>query len=530
VKRPDNPAVVMPAKTTRKIGANGTIYIYETTRAYRNARGKPTSDEVAIGKLAPDGVSLIPNERYYDMHPDSKSPRGVLAKSVSFGDSAALCMLGEKTGVFSLLESVFLSLSDQIALAAVYMVIKGNVMWHITHFCEESFTPYAATLDSGRTSELFGSIGLGKRKAFSKAWIAHVRESDYIAYDVTSLSTCSGGIEDAEWGHNRDGEDLTQINLGMFLSRHSRLPVHYVTYQGSILDKSHLKAMMAEARALGIGSVRFVFDRGFVTKENIAAVSGEHLSFITALSSNLKEYKRLTDMALPSVHSSANRVEGENLYAVTLPAKVGTTALLAHVFYSPLKAADEEQILWARIARLEGELEGISKAGKLPRRYSDLFKVKEQGARQLSFARDTEKIDAAISRLGFFVLVTNDERLDSAACLAEYRGKDVIEKAFSGMKNHIDFKRMRTHTTPTTDGKLFCGFIALILRSAMATALASSTDKAIQKMPVTEALRELAKLKRVTYADGSVTHTVITKTQSSILTALGIDPDELLAM
>jgi transposase len=529
MKRPDFPPVEMPDKVTRKKGGRGTVYIYKTVRAYRNEKGRPTSDEVAIGKLAADGVRLVPNVRYFELHPaESLLYAREACGCVSFGATAVLTRLGEQIGIAPLLRRVFPSHHASIALVAAYLTLKGNVMCHIGDFCDESWTAQGAALDSARASELFSSLCFADRKAFGKAWIAQVEEHDYIAYDVTSLSTYSGGIEDAEWGHNRDGEDLLQINLGMFLGEETRLPVHYATYQGSVLDKTHFELMMTEARALGIGSVRFVFDRGFVTTSNIDAVACEHVSFISALPAHLKEYKRLIEGAT-GLHSAKNKVEGEALYATTLPCSVGQTALYAHIFYSPLKAADEEHILWERARRMEGELAKMSKAKGLPRRYTDLFKIKGTGAGQgLTFVLDTAKADAKIARLGYFVLITNDQALDSSSCLRVYRDKDRIEKAFCGMKNHIDFKRLRTHSTPTTDGKLFCGFVALVLRSALATRLAMCTDTA--KMTVPEALRQLAKLKRITYADGSISHTAVTKTQKAILKAVGVTPEELLAM
>ena len=92
MKRKEFDPVVMPEKTTRKKGSNGTIYIYLTLRAYRNAAGKPTSDEAAIGKLALDGVSLIPNQRYFEFFPDphEHSPISNPCEVVAFGDVATL--------------------------------------------------------------------------------------------------------------------------------------------------------------------------------------------------------------------------------------------------------------------------------------------------------------------------------------------------------------------------------------------------------------------------------------------------------
>ncbi|MCL2707092.1 MAG: hypothetical protein FWE97_02875 [Dehalococcoidia bacterium] len=103
-----------------------------------------------------------------------------------------------------------------------------------------------------------------------------------------------------------------------------------------------------------------------------------------------------------------------------------------------------------------------------------------------------------------------------------------IEKAFSGMKNYLDFKRMRTHSNVTTDGKLFTGFIALILRSAIRWAL--STCEETKNMSVGTALRELHKLKRITFPDASAVYSTVSKTQRDILTALSIDVETLLKM
>jgi len=84
MKRADNPAVELPEKITFKKGANGTVYVYKTLRAYRDAKGRPTSDEAAIGKLSGDG-RLIPNARYYDLHPDALYPQKSVAECQNFG-------------------------------------------------------------------------------------------------------------------------------------------------------------------------------------------------------------------------------------------------------------------------------------------------------------------------------------------------------------------------------------------------------------------------------------------------------------
>jgi len=515
----------MPAKTTVKKAKNGTVYVYLTTRAYRDAKGRPTSDEALIGKLAPDQVSLIPNQRYGEFF--GTPPQGIVESSVGFGDAATLWLLADRLGITRGLEATVGGLTSAVVTVASYMVGHGNVMCHIDSYCEENWTPADIRLDSPRTTELFTELDFPIRAGFFRYWISLRQEDEYIAYDVTSVSTYAGGIEDAEWGHNRDQEELTQVNLGMFLGETTRLPVYYATYQGSVLDKTHLPVMMESAKALGITRVRFVFDRGFVTKDNLTYVADNHLSFVTALPITRVIARELIDQCAADIHSSLNRVLGENIYAWTQPTRIDGLDLNAHVFYSPYKAAGEEEILYAKLARLEHELAAMESSPRVTKRYRDYFTVATHPG-DIAFTRDHTKIDTRLAHAGYFILITNDHSLTPVEVLRTYRDKDIIEKAFSQLKNHLDFHRMRTHYTHTSDGKLFTAFIALILRSAIREALSASADTA--RMSVGTAMRELHKLKRVTYHDGTILHTIVTKTQRQILTALDIDPHILTAM
>ena len=60
-----NVLVEMPPHCVRA-RKNGAVYIQYTIRAYRNEKGKPTSDRVSIGKEDPETGKLIPNRNYYE--------------------------------------------------------------------------------------------------------------------------------------------------------------------------------------------------------------------------------------------------------------------------------------------------------------------------------------------------------------------------------------------------------------------------------------------------------------------------------
>lgn len=62
------------------------------------------------------------------------------------------------------------------------------------------------------------------------------------------------------------------------------------------------------------------------------------------------------------------------------------------------------------------------------------------------------------------MLATNDVK-DPVEALEIYRMKDTIEKHFDDLKNDLDMKRLRIHSSAAMDGRLFIQYIALILSS-----------------------------------------------------------------
>jgi len=102
-----------------------------------------------------------------------------------------------------------------------------------------------------------------------------------------------------------------------------------------------------------------------------------------------------------------------------------------------------------------------------------------------------------------------------------YRDKDAVEKCFDDLKNCLDMKRLRMHTSSTVDGRLFVQFIALILISALRKQM--RTTKLIEQYTVREMLREMETLTKVKYS-GRYGHimTELSKTQRQIFNALEI--------
>jgi len=136
--------------------------------------------------------------------------------------------------------------------------------------------------------------------------------------------------------------------------------------------------------------------------------------------------------------------------------------------------------------------------------------------------RENNKIKEQISTFGYFIIVTNAPQLNKHTVLHYYRDKDKVEKIFDAVKNEMDGDRLRTHSKYTTDGQLFIKYIALIIYMQI-TRVMREKDL-FRKYSIQELLRELAKMKITHMDDTAPIKSEISKKQSTIFKAFGIDP------
>jgi len=354
--------------------------------------------------------------------------------------------------------------------------------------------------------------------------VAHQADNEHIAYDVTSFSSYASGIAETEWGYNRDKEKLPQINFGCYLGQKSGLPVFYVTYPGSIVDKSHMPYMMAYNESLGITKACFVMDKGFCSTTNVEYMHSEELPYIMGVETSHKSTRAAIDEVRESM-VSMRHIVSTGIYARCVSSRFYGKPATMHIFFDPDLAERRRRDLYRVVESKEEllcQLEQLTK--REAKRYQNYFKITLNADGTFRYVRDYEKIDEIAGNCGYFCLLTNTGS-KSAEILSVYRRKDVIEKGFDDLKNHIDMKRLRTHASHTTDGKMFCAFIALIVALEMVNRLSAfMKEKSMSKDTV---ISELEKIKIVFMNNGKRLMNPVTKTQRTILELCGFSQDDL---
>jgi hypothetical protein len=511
----------------------GAMRVFKVLRSYRNEKGQPTCDKVLIGRLDPNNPTrMFPNGNYYDYYetpelsltPPTGAPSGVKSIGASYLVSRVLRDLG----VDSVLREVFSDRADWINAIAQFMTCRGNAIERIADWSEES--SLRDKLSPQSASTLFSTISFEERLAFFKAWSAHHAANDFLAYDVTSFSTYAKKIEDSEWGYIRDGEKLPQINMGHYFSYQTGLPIFYVTYPGSIIDKSHMKYIMSFNDDLVINNVLFVMDRGFYSTLNIQWLHNNNIKYIITVDLFNKAACAAINEARGNI-DSINNIIDHGVFGKTISSRFYGVKSETHVFYSRNLKAIHETSLYRRIELKEEQLKKLKTiTPKEAKKFADYFDINIQKDCSFTYSINADSIDEKNKYNGYYCILSNS-KIDIKDVYTIYNRRNIIEKSFDNIKNFVSMKIICTHNDAATEGKLFCAFISMIAASRITEKLRIINKSGGRgRWSKDSVIFELEKVKAITFSDGRARLlNPLTKTQRELYAAFGINETELYA-
>jgi hypothetical protein len=493
----------------------GHTYLYNVESFWDKDKKQPRQRRTYIGKKDPLSGGLISPDHATDAR--------------DFGATFFLQSIATQLGLTDILSSIFPDTAREILALAFYRLCENKALYLCDHWLDTVWLSIPRSLPSPRISELLVQLGHTAvyREHFFRKWAGRrLKSSRFVVFDITSVSSYAQGIDQVEWGYNRDHEALPQINLGVVYGEPSALPLCYRMYPGSIHDVNTLRNAVMELDVLSGGKIFFVLDKGFYSQANLRRLEG--IDFIIPLPVRTCVYRELVSEARGKIRSAGYAIRhGEQVYyAIRKEVVLAGRELTAHVYLDQKRQGSEGESLLRGL--LEGEAlvraEGFTDKGTLEAYLTDqmsgflpYFKIRKSGKKYV-LHRYVEKIDAALGGMGIFVLITNTS-MSSEKILDYYRERDGVEKCFDALKNNLFFRRLRVHSGDGLEGLLFIEFIALILRSYMARKLRES--KSLKSLYIPELLSELRKLKQITIGKKKVL-TEISKRQKDIFTAFGI--------
>ena len=248
-----------------------------------------------------------------------------------------------------------------------------------------------------------------------------------------------------------------------------------------------------------------VLDKGFFSASNICELieSDRNLSLIIPLPFALNLAKELTASNI-NIKNPQNMFQynEEILFHKAVPATIKEHDFTAHVFFNEKAEVDQRHLFYSKLMSCETKI----KQNKFNSQEAFETYVNEEiqdGFKKYFYydntrkaiLRNEAKINEYLSKLGFFIIISNNQDLTKEDVLSFYRDKDKVEKIFDNTKNELNANRLHSHSKTTTDGRLFVKFISTILYQHMTKVM--KENDLFKKYSITELLKELSKIKMI---------------------------------
>jgi transposase len=507
---------------------------------------QPRQSKVYIGKLDKDGV-FVPNKLFIerskkeefqaeverlqgeldDMAKGEKKHKKemkTLTKVITSvsgkkktGLTYALQHISTVEGFVSALFALFgEKKADQILSLSYYVLVtKNEALDDFWDFDMSHVHPCGREISSSESSAILASITEEYVNEFfkilRKANPTRSKEDHFCAFDGTAFSSYSNDLSEVEVSKGKQDPDLKHFAMAAVYSSLEGRCAYYRIYRGNIPDSKTIDNFVDVAKAMGYNFSRVALDRGYCSWNNLQRLHYEcHYDVIMCIKSNMKVYKDALESVRGTFEEDCTLYLSEHgVYGKTVRREIVLTdgkkkeyptKAYVHVYYSRMKAADQEPKLYgdledsiASLTEMVAQKElSVSNAQKrlFTCKHKSLIAVRKTGNSTCVFEMDTKAVDEARGKLGYFMLLSTED-LSAGQVLDIYRAKDGVERVFNNAKNDIGFDRPAVKTDATLQGKVFIIMLAGMISTVIRNRMRAHRKELTRKTTYNKVLKEL---------------------------------------
>jgi transposase len=458
----------------------GTRYAYEDYPYWDTIKKQTRHKRKYIGHYDDKG-NLIPSKNQLVKRQDEINSENNLNNSINsykfIGATYLLDQIALKIGLKDDLKELFPDNYLKIISLSYYLTLENEnsfyrfKKWSLTHH-----HPYNKEITSQRVSDLLTTITENDKLELFKRQANRIQENESLAYDTTSISSYSEIIKQEKLGHNKDGDDLAQINLALVLSEKSLLPAYYKILPSNINDVTTLEKLLTDINKIGIKDAKFVLDSGYYSANNIFRLHKNGYKYIVGIKNNITYVsKRIAELDRQKFNKT-NFIPTHEVYyhsyEVFVPIYTNNNSFnliniqkvksYLHIYFDPYKANVEtvkfNKKLHNALDKLKDGTATINEKNLLTKFCTFNY---TQNTDSFAVNFNTDIINNEISKFGYFSLLSN-MKLTSKKILEIYREKDVIEKSFNNLKNRLNLQQKSVYSYKNLEGEIFLQYISLI--------------------------------------------------------------------
>lgn len=499
------------------------IYVYEASSHWDPKKKQSRQTRVFLGRKDSETGEIIPTKH------SGKASGSVTVAIKSVRETGATHLakeLMDQTGLKKCVETVYGKKSQAILSLVQYMLLESD-----PYYLQSAWAGRTGEyeLSSQSISELLVFLGeeSGLQDTFFREWNGLLGHQKAAYFDITSLSSYSQNIDFLEWGYNRDGESLEQLNLGVVIGETSGLPMMYRIYPGSISDVATLQKTLQIGRdQYGLDTDQLIMDRGFYSQHNISQMVQHGFQFVIPVPSSVNAARQLLSETKSAIQSpmEAFSYEGEAYFYHRSTFTLKDITLQAHIYLNDARRAKEMKTFLRRLDDLESALAeqtffSISAAEELLESHmrfsSSLFDLSYSDDTRVVATRRRNVLSRWMNRFGKMILLTNDATLSKKDILHHYRQKDCVEKYYDTLKNTLNQSRLRVHSQASAQGHLFLTFLTSIVYIALSSRMKQAD--LFKSLTIPELFAHLKNVRSVSIQDS---HTISTEIPKKIRTFL----------
>ncbi len=323
-------------------------------------------------------------------------------------------------------------------------------------------------------------------------------ETDTLLFDTTNfhtfIATTNKNNSIAQRGKNKQKRnDLRQVGLAVAVTRRDFIPLFHHTYQGNISDNKVFREVVGKLKKrfndlkMDLKKHTLVFDRGNVSKKNLALIKDLELHYVSALTPY--HHKKLVEEAI--VNFQEIEIDDEKINLFRAKKDIWNEERTVLVFISEkLKSGqlrgiyqvlDKKKLKMTEIQKslsnpkskkrkkkeLETKIENLLKGQYIKDLIIWSLKEQAEGKFLLEFSVDQEKLDKIEDSLGFRILMTDRHYWKDSEIIKAFNGQSIVENAFKNIKNHFHISfRPQFHWT---DQKIKVHYFICVIGYLLAT-------------------------------------------------------------
>jgi len=345
-----------------------------------------------------------------------------------------------------------------------------------------------------------------QRKIFARLKTVLDLDPKAYLYDITNVYFYDLCCPLAKRGHNPDGREDPQVQIGLAVTQKEGLPIFHKVYEGPIFDAKTLPDILL---SLGtVEDVSLVWDRGVSSKLNIRQVRQAGFDVLCGLPLN-KALKRDVDKVLTEkIVSLKHKVRLKSSTFYLQKKKYRAERISGHIVVC-LNERERQATRERRHDEVDRALELLKKKKPIKdglRKYLTGNTINHEAVRK------GERYD------GISVIFSSRDLFEEEI-VQGYFEKDRVGKNFLCMKGVMDMDRVRFWLASRVKGHIFVCYLAYLLLSVLSYKLKDL------KMTGTEGLEILETMYRVNLTDSKSQNkffktVTLSRTQEDILKAV----------